>query len=126
MKITTADCKIFITTFLKSNPDIMVTLYGLTEPEEIQEMMDLVTDKANWRRMAKRKPDEDDANVWNEYLVNIYVDGKKPNHFAETTGTVKTNDVLWVREFKCGKDTDIGFLVIEMRDGTIHLGEHRD
>lgn len=126
MSKSTKDCKDFLVGFFKDNPQIMKTLFGLNDPGEEAETQAFVTTAANWKRVSKRRPDEDDVKPMDETKVGIFKSGAQPNRYCETTDSVPVSRVEWVREFRCGDDTDIGFLVIEMKDGTLHLGPHRD
>lgn len=121
-KITTDDCKKFITEFHKNNRHIEKIRFGITENnsvnEDIRFLSDILLEK-NWKRLFKRNPERN----FNENCV--YVTGQTVNSYAEPQSHVNFNDIKCVRGFDMiTADGQIAYLVLEMKDGTLHLGDY--
>lgn len=122
--ITTADCKKFIVDFQMKNPNLERIRFGLNPNDNVESnpdyqfIKDILVEK-NWKRLFKMKPDPDEhSNV-------IYVSGQMFNRFAEPISQVSWNDIKYVRGFDMvTADGQIAYLVLEMKDGTLHLGEY--
>ncbi len=124
-KITTEDCKKFIVQFQKDNPNLEKIRFGLSQNDsrlnnhEYKFLEDCFQTK-NWKRLFKTKPNEDeyDCSV-------IYISGQPINRFADPHGKVNINDIKYVRGFDMvTADGQIAYLVLEMNDGTLHLGDY--
>ena len=122
-KITTDDCKRFIVQFQKDNPKLELTRFGITEQDNVSNNRDCsyLTDcliEKNWKRLFKRKPDEDDG-------VSVYISGQSFNRYAEPAGRVNFKDIKCTRGFNMETaETQIAYLVFEMNDGTLRLGDY--
>lgn len=122
-KITTEDCKKFIAQFQKDNPDLERARFGI-KPEEtvetnrdIQYLQDCLNPK-NWKRLFKTKFNED-------YSTGIYISGQKFDRYDRMAGYLKEEDIRYVRGFDMeNAGGQIAYLVLEMNDGTLHLGEY--
>lgn len=122
--ITTADCRKFIVSFQAKNPELERIRFGLKPSDNVESnpdyqfIKDILVEK-NWKRLFKMKPDPDEhSNV-------IYVSGQMFNRFAEPISQVSWNDIKYVRGFDMvTADGQIAYLVLEMKDGTLHLGEY--
>lgn len=122
-KITTEDCKKFIVQFQKDNPDLERDRFGIEPTEtlstnpDLQFLSDCLLEK-NWKRLFKTKFNED-------YSTGIYVSGQKFGRFDRQAAYVNENDIRYVRGFDMDTaDGQIAYLVLEMNDGTLHLGEY--
>lgn len=118
-EITTDDCKEFIVNFQKNNPDLERNRFGIinsTEDNDLDYLTD-VLNKKNWKRIFKRKA---------EFFENIvYIDGNHINKYAEPQGTVDFDNIKCVRGFDMiTADGQIAYLLLEMNDGTLHLGDY--
>lgn len=122
-KITTDDCKKFIAQFQKDNPALERIRFGIKPEETIETNRDLqylqdCLDPKNWKRLFKRKMTDEDSN-------SIYVSGQSFNRYAATISRVRDEDVRYVRGFDMDKASgQIAYLVLEMNDGILHLGEY--
>lgn len=122
-KITTDDCKKFIAQFQKDNPELERIRFGIKPEETIETNSDLqhlqdCLDPKNWKRLFKRKLTDEDG-------LGIYVSGQQFNKYAQTNRYVREEDVRYVRGFDMENASgQIAYLVLEMNDGTLHLGEY--
>ncbi len=117
-KISTDDCKKFLINFHANNLHIEKTRFELTDesPELDLFVKELLSEK-NWKRLFKRKPEYDETS--------IYISGVPVNIYAEPQSKVKLEDIKFVRGFEMIKsDGQIAYLVLEMKDGTLHLGDY--
>ena len=123
-KITTDDCKKFIVEFHKKNPQLEKVRFGITDDEidsnneDLEFLKDILLEK-NWKRLFKRNPEKN----FNETYV--YVSGKPVNRYAEPQAKVDFNNIKCVRGFDMiTAEGQIAYLVLEMKDGTLHLGDY--
>lgn len=117
-KISTDDCKKFLINFHANNLHIEKARFELTDesPELDLFVKELLSEK-NWKRLFKRKPESSETSV--------YVSGRPVNLYAEPQSKVKLEDINCVRGFEMTKsDGQIAYLVLEMKDGTLHLGDY--
>jgi hypothetical protein len=122
--ITTADCKKFIVQFQKNNPNLERSRYRLSPQDnvsndpEYQFLTDALIEK-NWKRIFKTTKDFD------EHSNYVYIDGQLFNRYAEPAGQVNYDDIKCIRGFDLDSaDGQIAYLILEMKDGTLHLGDY--
>ena len=128
MPATTADCKKFLVEFFTRYPALIVNIYG-EEALSKDNLKSLLQDARNhnkWKREFKSNA----ATYFHEHTsfvtktsagltVQIFPEGKsRPMPLADIA-TVRTL-VLDPNEY----DSAVCFLVLEAKDGTLHLGEY--
>jgi hypothetical protein len=138
MTVTTAQCKKFLTDFLRLNPEILKSLFGDDVLEQEvdntgKDYLTVVTNPGSWKREWKRKadPKTDPDFCWpdsTKQSMGYYKPGVRPNRFAEPTGTWPISDIAWVRWFTTKDESlmDGGFFVLELENGQLLLGQHVD
>jgi len=125
-KITTDDCKKFIVQFQKDNPALERIRFGFDPDDNIQDtdfdpdceyFADCLNEK-KWKRLFKRNPEKEDG-------TSVYISGQIFNSYAEPAGSVNFEDIKYTRGFDMvTADGQIAYLVFEMKDGTLHLGDY--
>lgn len=122
-KITTDDCRNFIAKFQKDNPELELVRFGIKPEETIETNSDLkylqdCTNPKNWKRLFKTKMND-------EYSLGVYVSGQTFSYHDRTAAYVKEENVRYVRGFDMiHASGQIAYLVLEMNDGILHLGEY--
>jgi hypothetical protein len=57
--------------------------------------------------------------------VSVYISSQSFNRYAEPAGRVNFDDIKYTRGFDMDTaDGQIAYLVFEMKDGTLHLGDY--
>ena len=119
--ITTENCKEFIAQFQRKNPELLCTLFAVTPNTVDSELKSVFMDSQNpkkWKRTYKRKP-----NLSQSYMV--YVSGAPLNSYAEPQELINSQHIESERGFDLeSADGQIAYMVLEMKDGTLRLGEY--
>lgn len=133
MAASTADCTAFIVDFQKRNPSLedgrfgMEQAAGTMEGEPMDEegiaAFARLHDPKAWKRIYKRRADHEE---------NVSPRGARLRHFVEgddghkgPTGTASLADAATIRGFMFDRlDGQIAYEVIEMKDGTLLLGDY--
>jgi len=114
---------VYLTGFLKRNPQILETAYGGidSDVEEIKEIQAYSEDPANWEMFGPRPPIEDDYS--RNGRMGVYDDGVEPNHYCEPTNSVPIEDVALMRYFRHLDETsDCGFNLLQLKTGEFRVG----
>lgn len=114
-KITTADCKKFLVSLVKANPDFLTKLWGNPQDPTGQYAVSLALTESNWKRAWKAS-----ARAESVYSCD--------NGYSRHDGTVMSfSDIASVRCFILSPedfDSAAQFIVIEGTDGNLYLGEN--
>lgn len=120
-KITTENCKEFIAQFQRSNPELEHARFGVTPDTVDSELKSVFVDaqnSKNWKRTYKRKPD-----LSQSYMA--YVSGAPLNSYAEPQERINAQHIESERGFDLNSaDGQIAYIVLEMKDGTLRLGDY--
>lgn len=124
MNSTHADALVYLVNFVKHNPQILEALYG-SDPDTAQ-LQQEVQDAQAWALREHRKPMRDDC--WpKKNQFGVFDPGVRTNSYGEPTGAVPYQQVAYIRYFRhVDQMSDLGFLVLEMQDGSHRLGSHVD
>ena len=117
---------IYLTEFLKRNPQILEVAYGEhAEGNEMQEFQSYCEDRSNWQMLGPRRVTIDD--YFKGSSIGVYEEGVTPNAYVEPTGTVPGSKVALMRYFAVLEEmSDCGFNLLEMKDGSFRVGQLAD
>lgn len=123
-KITTQDCKEFIANFQARNPQLEQARFNPKEGdwdyEETIKLLKSAIIAKNWKRLYKKNPDPEENPIY-----SYYKDGCSVNRFADSYGEIDNSDVKCERGFELeNSDGQIAYMVLELQDGTLLLGEY--
>ena len=119
--MNTKDCKEFLAAFFKRNPIIPGFFGSADEGDPI--LKDAQTPN-KWKRRYKCKPGRGDYE-FRDY--SLYTEGCVINHYGDAMPLVKAelSDYVSERGFDLeGTEGQIAFLVLEMEDGSLHVGDY--
>ena len=114
-----------LTEFLRSNPQIIKTAYPSDNPNEVSEFQTHAETASNWLMMGPRGPMPDD--YFQGSNIGVYDHGVCPNRYCEPTAVVPAKAVAQMLYFYYNDEmSDLGFNVLEMKDGAFRVGRMAD
>lgn len=115
IKITTADCKKFLAEQVIKNPNIVREIF-----QDLNTAIAEASNPKKWQRESKFNPTGDNDRVQDHY--NLWCP-----EYGPSKGSVPATDLVSVRIFWLDPnqfDTAVMFMVLEDRNGQLHLGEY--
>jgi hypothetical protein len=118
---STEDCKNFIVDFVKTNPSVVISIYG----EEIDGLISDATNPKKWKRTYKCKPGGGNHEFDSYEIFSKNVKISRMGYGG--TKTCPATEFVSERGFILDDekyDTGIQFVVVESRNGSLHLGNY--
>jgi hypothetical protein len=114
----------YLTRFIKANPQILQALYG-ADPDTAQ-LQAQVEQPEMWTVQVSRKATRDDCWPRDNYF-GVFDAGKIPNQYGEPTNYIpyKAGTQIHYCVFN-DEMSDLGFLIMQFKDGTMRVGIHVD
>jgi len=136
-KITTDDCRKFLVTMVPSQI-LPATSWAFDEDSGWDEFMNNFTDEAGGWEKAKHLPQPDFDDPANIAKAAAYQEANRikveaallePKNWKRRSKTKGEDNIAVVREFMCETpdnlfDGQVGYRVLERRDGTLVLGDY--
>lgn len=125
MSVTTKDCVNKLVEFFQAEQgkQEIIRLFGFDEPKYYdepakEEALKWVTDPKRWKRRYKISPTSPKYDeVGYNWRDNEYVTLERRS--------INPNDVAFERGFDCdGFDGQVAYMVLELKDGTIEIGDY--
>lgn len=119
-----SDVMDYLTQFIKANPQILQALYGV-DPETVQ-LQAQAEQPAMWTLKVSRKATRDDCFPRDNHF-GMFDAGVAPNAYGEPTSYIPYAKVQQIHYCKFqDAQSDLGFLVMELKTGEFRLGIHVD
>jgi len=121
--MNTNDCKKFLAGFFTRNVTIIPAYISTDDPDLPATVKD-ARDAKKWKRRYKCTPGKGDYDF--RYYI-LYPENGTVNSFGEPTTDIRRNtkDFVSERGFDLdGTEGAISFVVLEKKDGTLHLGDY--
>ena len=114
----------FLVDTLGQNPQILQALYG--DDEDTADLQQDAVNANRWVVKTSRKATRDDCWPRDNYF-GYYAYGLTPNQYGEPTAWTPYQNVAQIHYCVFDDEmSDLGFLVLEMKDGGFLLGSHVD
>lgn len=114
----------YLTQFIQQNPQILCALYGV-DPDT-QHLQTQAEQPEMWRLKVSRRATRDDCFPRDNHF-GVFDAGAVPNAYGEVTSYIPHARVQQIHYCKfLDAQSDLGFLVMELKTGEFRLGIHVD